>query len=82
MRTEYLVVLIICTSCICISAGDSYSGDIQSPNSLDFGVWKIIGIKRDSKVLKNLIVKQTESEINNIHLQIYVFLYYQLALSA
>ncbi|XP_002043851.2 uncharacterized protein LOC6619636 [Drosophila sechellia] len=37
MRTEYLVVLIICTSCICACAGDSYSGDIQSSNSLDFG---------------------------------------------
>ncbi|XP_043655175.1 extensin-2 [Drosophila teissieri] len=36
MRTAYLVVL-ICTSCICACAGDSYSGDIQNSNSVDFG---------------------------------------------
>ncbi|EDV42237.2 uncharacterized protein Dana_GF17880 [Drosophila ananassae] len=38
MRNKYLAVL-ICASCICSCASvpDSYSGDVQASNSLDFG---------------------------------------------
>ncbi|KAH8362856.1 hypothetical protein KR084_001763 [Drosophila pseudotakahashii] len=36
MRNKYFAVL-ICASCICACIADSYSGDIQNSNSLDFG---------------------------------------------